>query len=146
MLTAARLVRHAVGHAEAAEELLDAGRKVAAREAHGARAAVDLDAHRDHRRLHLLDDVGEADRPLGGVGARAGRKGRQADLRRARAGEQHGGAEAGNAGEKHDPARGESPARPRSDIVRRHGFPSSSVESFDREHAAPRLTASCRAD
>ena len=56
-----------VGRAEAAEEALHrrAGRerRVAALEAVHARA-FDLDAHRDHRGFHLLDDVGKADRAL----------------------------------------------------------------------------------
>jgi hypothetical protein len=71
---AAGFIGRLVRHAEAAEELLETGRQVAVRKAHRARAAVDLDAHRDHRRLHLFDDVGKADRPLRGVGARGRRE------------------------------------------------------------------------
>ena len=37
-------------------------------------AAVDLDADRDHRGLHLLDDVGKADRALRGLGVGGARK------------------------------------------------------------------------
>ena len=58
-----RAVReHFVRLAEAAEEALEAGRELVLKTAHLRAGAIDLDAHRNHRGLHLLDDVGKAGR------------------------------------------------------------------------------------
>ena len=59
-----------VRHAEALEEALHrrAGReRRVAFKAHHLRATIDLDAHRDHGGLHLLDNVGKTDRALRGL-------------------------------------------------------------------------------
>src|SRR6185369_1063876 len=56
-----------VRHTEAAEEFTQARRnlvEVLIAEAIGLRAAVHFDADGDHRRLHFLHDVGEADRSI----------------------------------------------------------------------------------
>src|SRR5262249_31758961 len=114
----AAATRHlTVGHAEAAEKLTQAGRNLIVIEAHAAClwAARNFHAHGNHRRLHLLDDVGKTDRRLklarllaevlcvggliAGVGIEAGRY------------DQRSGADAcDGAGEKNGAARGENSA------------------------------------
>ena len=64
-------IRHVHRHAESTEEPLHrralAERRIAF-ERHRCGAGIHLDADRDDGRLHLLDDVGKADRPLRGLG------------------------------------------------------------------------------
>src|ERR1043166_6029469 len=89
----------AIRGAEAAEEALHRRarreRRVAL-EAHLARTAVDLDADRNDRGLHLLDNVGEADRPLHALRVSGARKELGLGLREERGrGEKDAGAEAG---------------------------------------------------
>ena len=100
-----------VRHAEAAEEFAQARRKFQLPpRAGGLRSAVHLDADRDHRRLHLLDDVGKADRRrqlvrlLGQVLRERGR----IAARQIEAGPDHerSRAEAGNGGGEQDDAAG----------------------------------------
>ena len=111
---AVRTVRH-VGHAEAAEEFAQARRNLVVAEAGGLRSAVDLDAHRDHRRLDLLDDVGKADRRLQLVRllAQVLRQRSRIAARQIEAGADHerGGAEAGDGGGEEDGAAGRKHAR-----------------------------------
>ena len=97
--------------AEAAEEAIHRRAALAApvarlvRKAHGLRPTIDLDADRDDRRFHLLDDVGESDRALralrisdaghSGLGGEAGCT------------DQDAGAEDGNGTKKDESARAE---------------------------------------
>ena len=104
---AVRIARH-VGHAEPAEEIAQARRNVIAAKTGGLRSAVDLDAHRDHRRFDLLDDVGKADRRLqlvrllGQILRERGRiAGRQIE---AGGDDERGGAEADDGGGEEDEA------------------------------------------
>ena len=106
---AVRAVRH-VGHAEAAEEFAQARRNFVVAEAGGLRAAVDLDADRDHRRFDLLDDVGKADRRLQLVrllGQVLRQRGRiAAGQIEAGRDDERGGAEAGDGGGEQNDAAG----------------------------------------
>src|ERR1019366_6888024 len=116
---ALRTTRHsfwtilAVGHAEAAEEFLQARWNIIetlVAETRGLRAAVQLDTDGDHRRFDLLDDVGKADRRLQLVRLLAQilrQRGRIA-ARQIEAGSDHerGGAEAGDGGGEQQDAAG----------------------------------------
>src|SRR5262249_15538528 len=74
------------------------------------RSLVELDADRDHRGLHLFDDVGKAGGPLRALGKRRGGECRQGREIFASV-EEHGDAETGGRGKQHEARRG--PGRPR---------------------------------
>ncbi len=69
----ARAALTVVGRPELTEEAIHRGSPAEgqiALESHRSRAAIHLDANRDDGGLHLVDDIGESDRPLQALGMR----------------------------------------------------------------------------
>ena len=121
---AALIVRKdAVRHSETPKEAFQLGirrdRRIAVK-AHHPGTGIDLDADRNDRGLHLLDQIGEADRALKALGiSNVGERWPACHRQNPRTAEQRGHADGADAGEQNKTARGQD-ARLRSGSARSH--------------------------